>query len=159
MDYYKLLGIEKAATQEEIKRAYEIAARLGVKDFVVPGNRPEKIVEYRKLIESFTKEPVFYSPGMITQGGSLTDGAKAAGKRWHAIVGRALYQAKDSGRNRVVRFTPDLWKDDKSWNYIVITKDEYPRVETVRQHELKNLQEKRKWDIEKAKNFISTARD
>ncbi|MBS3135900.1 orotidine 5'-phosphate decarboxylase [Candidatus Woesearchaeota archaeon] len=77
------------------KRAYEIAARLGVKDFVVPGNRPEKIVEYRKLIESFTKEPVFYSPGMITQGGSLTDGAKAAGKRWHAIVGRALYQAKD----------------------------------------------------------------
>ncbi len=35
-----------------------------------------------------------------------------------------------------------LWKDDKSWNYIVITKDEYPLVETVRQHELKNLQEK-----------------
>lgn len=27
-------------------------------------------------------------------------------------------------------------KDDKSWNYIIITKDTYPRVETVRQHEL-----------------------
>lgn len=27
------------------------------------------------------------------------------------------------------------WKDDKTWNYIVITKDAYPRVETIRQHE------------------------
>lgn len=28
-------------------------------------------------------------------------------------------------------------RDNKSWNYIVITKDEYPRVETIRQHEMK----------------------
>lgn len=27
------------------------------------------------------------------------------------------------------------WKDDKSWNYIVISKDRYPRVYTVREHE------------------------
>lgn len=33
------------------------------------------------------------------------------------------------------------WKDDKSWNYIVITKDEYPRVETLREHELKKIVE------------------
>jgi len=31
------------------------------------------------------------------------------------------------------------WKDDKSWNYIVITKDLYPRVETIREHELKKV--------------------
>ncbi|MFA6547325.1 MAG: GIY-YIG nuclease family protein [Candidatus Magasanikbacteria bacterium] len=30
------------------------------------------------------------------------------------------------------------WRDDKSWNYIVITKDKFPRVLTIRQHELKN---------------------
>jgi excinuclease ABC subunit C len=29
-------------------------------------------------------------------------------------------------------------KDDKSWNYLVITNDEYPRIETVRQHEINN---------------------
>jgi excinuclease ABC subunit C len=29
-----------------------------------------------------------------------------------------------------------IGKDDKSWNYIVITKDAYPRVETIRQHDL-----------------------
>ena len=28
-----------------------------------------------------------------------------------------------------------LWKDDKSWNYIVITKDDYPRIETLRSHD------------------------
>ncbi len=32
-----------------------------------------------------------------------------------------------------------LWKDDKSWNYIVITKDKYPKVSNLRQHERKNL--------------------
>jgi len=31
------------------------------------------------------------------------------------------------------------WKDDKSWNYIYITKDKYPKVLTIREHELKNL--------------------
>ncbi|MEK7084227.1 MAG: GIY-YIG nuclease family protein, partial [Patescibacteria group bacterium] len=29
------------------------------------------------------------------------------------------------------------WRDDKSWNYIGITDEEYPRVVTVREHELK----------------------
>lgn len=28
------------------------------------------------------------------------------------------------------------WRDDKSWNYIGVTKDAYPRVVTIRQHEL-----------------------
>lgn len=35
------------------------------------------------------------------------------------------------------KYNVDL-KDDKSWNYIVITKDIYPRVLTVREHELNN---------------------
>jgi orotidine-5'-phosphate decarboxylase len=74
---------------------YEIAASLGVKDFVVPGNKPERILEYRKMLESKGIKPVFYSPGMITQGGDISEAAKAAGSEWHAIVGRALYQSGD----------------------------------------------------------------
>ncbi|MBT3948764.1 GIY-YIG nuclease family protein, partial [Candidatus Parcubacteria bacterium] len=27
------------------------------------------------------------------------------------------------------------WKDDKSWNYIVVTKEDYPKVKTLRAHE------------------------
>jgi len=30
------------------------------------------------------------------------------------------------------------WRDDKSWNYICVTKDVFPRVITVRQHEINN---------------------
>ena len=75
---------------------YEIAARMGVTDFVVPGNKPERIQHYKSLIERCgVKEPVFYSPGLIAQGGSISESAKVAGDRWHAIVGRALYGASD----------------------------------------------------------------
>ncbi|MBS3131930.1 orotidine 5'-phosphate decarboxylase [Candidatus Woesearchaeota archaeon] len=77
-------------------KIYEVAAELGVNDFVVPGNKPEKIMEYREFIEAKgVKEPVFYSPGLVAQGGTIEAGAKAAGERWHAIVGRAIYEAKD----------------------------------------------------------------
>ena len=76
-------------------RAYEIAANLGVVDFVVPGNKPDKIKEYREMLEAMGIEPVFYSPGLVTQGGSISKGGQAAGNNWHAIVGRAIYNAKD----------------------------------------------------------------
>lgn len=77
------------------KQIFKIAANFGVRDFVVPGNRPFMINEYKRFLESFGIKPIFYSPGLIAQGGSLTEGAKAAGENWHAIVGRALYNAKN----------------------------------------------------------------
>ncbi len=33
------------------------------------------------------------------------------------------------------------WKDDKSWNYILITRDPYPKVLTLREHEWKQIAE------------------
>src|SRR3989344_4755366 len=51
------------------KRMYEIAAKNGVVDFVVPGNKPERIVFYREFLESLAIRPVLYSPGLISQGG------------------------------------------------------------------------------------------
>ena len=76
------------------KRIYEIAASMGVTDFVVPGNKPEKSIEYVNLIKNKIKNPVFYSPGLITQGGNVSDLARKLDS-WHAIVGRAIYEAKD----------------------------------------------------------------
>ncbi|HJN56997.1 MAG: orotidine 5'-phosphate decarboxylase [Candidatus Woesearchaeota archaeon] len=75
-------------------KIYEIAAKHRINDFVVPGNKPEKIKYYKSFLEARGLKPIFYSPGLITQGGSITESAKAA-ERWHAIVGRALYNAKD----------------------------------------------------------------
>ncbi len=76
-------------------RMYQIASNLNVTDYVVPGNRPEQIKKYREFLVNKGLKPVFYSPGLVTQGGSITEGAKAAGEEWHAIIGRALYNATD----------------------------------------------------------------
>lgn len=72
---------------------YGIAARNGVRDFVVPGNKAEYVSLYRHLLESILGEGNFtlYAPGFIAQGGDITETGKEAGERWHAIVGSALY--------------------------------------------------------------------
>lgn len=83
-------------------RIYSLAARLGITDFVVPGNKPELVQQYRDSLhgclahDSTQKSKItLYSPGFIQQGGEISEMAKVAGKRWHAIVGRAIYRAKD----------------------------------------------------------------
>ncbi|MBI4210594.1 MAG: orotidine 5'-phosphate decarboxylase [Candidatus Diapherotrites archaeon] len=76
-------------------RMYGIAAESGVNEFVVPGNKPDRIAKYRKFLEAKGMKPVFHSPGLVSQGGSITESGKAAGEHWHAIVGRALYEAAD----------------------------------------------------------------
>jgi len=76
------------------KRIYEIAAGMGVTDFVIPGNKPEKALEYVKIIKNKIKNPVFYSPGLISQGGKISDLAQQLDS-WHAIIGRAIYEARD----------------------------------------------------------------
>jgi orotidine-5'-phosphate decarboxylase len=76
------------------KRIYEIAASMGVADFVIPGNKLDKAIEYINLIKNKIKNPVFYSPGLVAQGGSISDLAKKLDS-WHAIIGRAIYEAKD----------------------------------------------------------------
>ena len=80
-------------TAKGIECMYLTAAKLGITDFVVPGNKPERIKYYRELLKD--TDPIFYSPGLISQGGDLTESAHAAGNKWHAIIGRALYQSKD----------------------------------------------------------------
>ncbi|OHE26291.1 MAG: hypothetical protein A2Z84_07975 [Tenericutes bacterium GWA2_35_7] len=78
-------------------KIYELAASLGVSDFVVPGNKPDSTIKYKKIIESKIKSPVFYSPGLITQGGRLEELSKKLDS-WHAIIGRAIYESKDMGK-------------------------------------------------------------
>ena len=78
------------------KEIYTIAAEEDVVDFVVPGNKPEKIKMYKTLLQKKgIANPIFYSPGFITQGGNVSEAVKVAGEHYHAIVGRAIYEAKD----------------------------------------------------------------
>lgn len=74
---------------------YKIAARTGINNFVVPGNKPEIIRQIQDTVEAEGVAPVFYAPGFVAQGGKLSETAKVAGYRFHGIVGRGIYQAKD----------------------------------------------------------------
>jgi orotidine-5'-phosphate decarboxylase len=87
-------------------RAFELAANMGVRDFVVPGNKVESVAKYREFLESILGEGGFdlYAPGFVKQGGRIEDAAKAAGNNWHAIVGSGIYSKDDmrSAANELV---------------------------------------------------------
>ena len=80
---------------EAVLEMYLIAAKEGVSDFVVPGTKIEAIHKIHEMLEHVGCAPTFYSPGLIKQGGDVREVAAAAGAKWHAIVGRALYNADD----------------------------------------------------------------
>tara|TARA_Y100000310_G_scaffold345406_1_gene464604 strand:+ start:1331 stop:2746 length:1416 start_codon:yes stop_codon:yes gene_type:complete len=77
---------------------YLAAARKGVNHFVVPGNNLEMIKKIRDGLEASGVQPVFYAPGFVEQGGSISEAARVAGDRWHAIVGRGIYWNKEENR-------------------------------------------------------------
>lgn len=95
------LGIEREITGFIREFApddmYEIAARMGVTNFVVPGNKPDRIQRYREIIERDcgVVGVAYYSPGLVAQDGKIADAAKVAGNNFHGIVGRGIYAASD----------------------------------------------------------------
>ena len=80
---------------DAVLEMYLNAAKEGVSDFVVPGNKPDVIVKVKETLEKEKVKPVFYAPGFVAQGGTISEAAKAAGERWHAIVGRGIYKDDD----------------------------------------------------------------
>jgi orotidine-5'-phosphate decarboxylase len=84
-----------------IRRIYLQAAELGISDFVVPGNKLDSIRRIRKIVESKVEAPIFYSPGFIDQRGEISEGVRAAGPRFHAFVGRGIYQSKDPRKTTI----------------------------------------------------------
>lgn len=82
-------------TDEGALEMYRIAARAGISNFVVPGNKPDVIKQVRELVESEVGPSDYYAPGFIAQGGKIEDAAKVAGPRFHGIVGRGIYSAQD----------------------------------------------------------------
>ncbi|MFH1769987.1 MAG: orotidine 5'-phosphate decarboxylase / HUMPS family protein [archaeon] len=80
---------------DAITEMYLNAAKLGVSDFVVPGNRPDDIKRIKGILEQEGVSPTFYAPGFVAQGGLISDAAQVAGNSWHAIVGRGIYKAED----------------------------------------------------------------
>lgn len=80
-------------------KIYRRAIEMGVRHFVVPGS-PRRIGGLKKIIELLDKNIgqgnyVLYAPGFISQGGDIGECAKIITGEWHAIVGSAIYKAKN----------------------------------------------------------------
>lgn len=96
MTHNKYLKSEGGFIDDEaVLKMFSLAAREGVTDYVVPGNKPDAITKIKQTIEKQGVKPVLYAPGFIAQGGEITEAAKTAGERWHAIVGRGIYTAEN----------------------------------------------------------------
>lgn len=80
---------------EAVAEMYFNAADLGVSNFVVPGNKPSEIKRIREILVQRGVSPTFYIPGLVAQGGLISDVANVAGNNWHAIVGRGIYEKGD----------------------------------------------------------------
>jgi orotidine-5'-phosphate decarboxylase len=97
---------------EAVERIFRLACELGVKDFVVPGNK----IEWVKLIRSWLIEElgdhnfVLYAPGFITQTGDISECGLVAGDEWHAIVGSAIYErpTKEDQRQAAITVTRQI---------------------------------------------------
>ncbi|MFH1916591.1 MAG: orotidine 5'-phosphate decarboxylase / HUMPS family protein [Nanoarchaeota archaeon] len=92
---------------ESILDMYRIAARAGITQFVVPGNKPEIIKHIKETIAYAGVNPIFFAPGFVAQGGAISDAANVAGDSWHAIIGRGITDAEDK-REAALAYTKQL---------------------------------------------------
>ena len=79
------------------KRMFANAVKLGVTDFVVPGNKPNKVTEYKAFFDEEIGEGEYtlWAPGFISQRGDISETGAVAGPNWNAIVGSAIYNAEN----------------------------------------------------------------
>jgi orotidine-5'-phosphate decarboxylase len=82
-----------------VERIYRLAARSGVVNFVVPGTDLDALTRIRAILAEELDDPVLYSPGFAPQGGRLSEATRVAGDRWHAIIGRGIYEQPDVRRS------------------------------------------------------------
>ncbi|MFO7872626.1 MAG: orotidine 5'-phosphate decarboxylase / HUMPS family protein [Candidatus Undinarchaeales archaeon] len=73
-------------------KVFDKAVELGVKHFVVPGNKTEKINQYRCWADKGNKNIRLLSPGIGAQGGTAEAAVKAGVD--YPIIGRAIYTAE-----------------------------------------------------------------
>jgi len=101
MTHQKFLQSEGGYIADDApERIYMLAAEMGVRHFVVPGNKLHWVGKIKTLLDSILGEGryTFYAPGFITQGGDLSECGRIAGKKFHGIVGSGIY-GKDQIKN------------------------------------------------------------
>lgn len=81
-------------SDEGVFEMIRIGAKAGLNNFVAPGTKLDDFKRVTEIVEEEgVRNPVYYAPGFIAQGGKIADAAKVAGERFHGIVGRGIYAA------------------------------------------------------------------
>ncbi len=77
-------------------KIYEIAAKRGVKYFILPGNKEEALKKYHLLLTSIINEPKYCMPGIGRQGGEIRKAFTILrGYPCYAIIGSAIYKSEN----------------------------------------------------------------
>ncbi|MDO8513506.1 MAG: hypothetical protein Q7S37_03310 [bacterium] len=77
------------------ERIFRLAVGLGVRNFVVPGNKVEFVKKYFDLIDGLVPRGRFFrlwAPGFIDQLGVISETAKVAGPYFTPIIGSGVYE-------------------------------------------------------------------
>jgi orotidine-5'-phosphate decarboxylase len=87
-------------------RIFSIAAGMGVRDFFLPGTRPEKVPDYLDLLEKRTNGEDFdiFSCGYFRQGADPATMARLVRRRSHYVVGKRIYEAGGIAEMRAAAF-------------------------------------------------------
>lgn len=90
-------GIRSRIKKEAFAEMFMQAFKHGVTDFVVPGNKPERVSHWREFMDQELGQDNYdlYAPGFVAQGGNITEAGKVAGSNFHAIVGRGIHGAEN----------------------------------------------------------------
>ena len=111
---------EVASLVQQCIRASDLAVRYGGEEFMalLPDATEEGALAVAERIRASMESREFSGPGAIFHK-TLSIGVSIypddAENFWQAVkyADVALYNAKEHGRNRVVRFTSDMWTEDK----------------------------------------------
>lgn len=77
------------------ERIYKVAIDCGVKDFVVPYNKPNLTVEYVRMFRETGIYFTLYSPGFINKARVIKQFNDIAGSSWHLIIGSTIYNSEN----------------------------------------------------------------
>lgn len=110
MTHPEFLAPEGYISPKAPERAYRLGAQMGVRNFVLPGNNPEAIRKYRQAIleETGGEQVRIWAPGLVTQGGKISDLAQEAGPYWHAIIGRGITADPNKYRENALQMVSQL---------------------------------------------------
>lgn len=81
---------------EAFPEMLEAAAKLDVTDFVLPGNKPGAMLHLKAVLDACVPEDelTIWSPGLVAQGGTISEAGAVAGRRFASIAGRAIFNAE-----------------------------------------------------------------